>query len=229
MIETALRRVIRRVRPRSEGLAAGGRVQLGWLIRMGAIPLLRGSTVWFRMRFRADVLPLFVGRGVKILYIAQLWPGPSVFIGDGTRINAFTKSGIRLGAGVTIRENGWIQGSSSPSNPGEELVIGANTYIGPSVILGVGGPIRIGANCQFGAGVVMISENHADEAGVLSAPPPVTRKGITIGDDTWLGHRVVVLDGVTLGARCVVGAGSVVTKSFGDGVRLAGVPARVIA
>ncbi|MGT2874994.1 DapH/DapD/GlmU-related protein, partial [Streptococcus gallolyticus subsp. gallolyticus] len=51
---------------------------------------------------------------------------------------------------------------------------------------------------------------------------------ITIGDNAWFGGGVTILPGVTLGDNVVVGAGAVVTKSFGDNVVLAGNPAKII-
>lgn len=51
---------------------------------------------------------------------------------------------------------------------------------------------------------------------------------VTIGNDVWIGGSVTILPGVTLGDNVTVGAGSVVTHSFGDNVVIAGNPARVI-
>ena len=51
---------------------------------------------------------------------------------------------------------------------------------------------------------------------------------MTIEDDVWLGGNVVVLPGVTIGARSVVGAGSVVVRDVPSDVVVVGNPARVV-
>jgi maltose O-acetyltransferase len=51
---------------------------------------------------------------------------------------------------------------------------------------------------------------------------------ITIGDNCWIGGNSVINPGVSLGNNVVVGSGSVVTKSFGDNVVIAGNPAKII-
>ena len=51
---------------------------------------------------------------------------------------------------------------------------------------------------------------------------------VTIGDDVWIGGGSIVCPGVTIGARTVVGAGSVVTRSLPPDVFAAGNPCRVV-
>ncbi|HJE87260.1 sugar O-acetyltransferase [Levilactobacillus brevis] len=88
-------------------------------------------------------------------------------------------------------------------------------------------PITIGEHCYFGPNVGLYTPVHPLNAMArvhdveMGAP-------ITIGDNAWFGGNVTVLPGVTLGNNVVVGAGAVVTKSFGDNVVLVGNPAHVI-
>ena len=51
---------------------------------------------------------------------------------------------------------------------------------------------------------------------------------VKIGDDCWMGANAIILPGVELGKGCVVGAGSVVTKSFSEYSVVGGVPARLL-
>ena len=53
-------------------------------------------------------------------------------------------------------------------------------------------------------------------------------KPVDIGSDVWVGGGAIILPGVTIGSRTVIGAGSVVTRSIPDGVFAAGNPCRVI-
>jgi acetyltransferase-like isoleucine patch superfamily enzyme len=219
-------RLVGRVRPQSAGAAAvAPTTLLGWYARKGAVPAIRGL-VRLPLLARAR-LPFFLGSRTRIDYGRQLFLGRSVQIGSGVVLNAFSRDGVHIGDGVTIRENAWIQCTSHPANPGVGLWVGDGTYIGPRATIGVGGPIRIGAGCQFGANVTLIAENHATSEAGASAHD-VVRKGIVIGEGTWLGHGVTIVDGVVLGPRCVVGAGAVVTRSFPAGSKVAGVPARLL-
>lgn len=219
-------RLISRVRPHSRMLTDDGvdAAAIGWVLRFGFGPGFRGL-LW-RVRLRRCGFPLFVGRRVRVFYADRVKAGPGLFLGDGVRINAFAVNGVVLGRSVTIREGGMIQCASSPDNPGVGMMVGDGTYIGPRANLGVGGPLRIGSNCQIGADFTVVAENHVKPTGGGSVTSAVTRKGVTVGDGCWIGHRVVILDGVEVGEGAVVAAGAVVTRDVPPGSTVGGVPAR---
>ena len=84
--------------------------------------------------------------------------------------------------------------------------------------------IELGENFLFAPGVKLISSNHdlSDKSKIAKALP------IIIGNNVWLGADVMILPSVKIGNNVVVGAGSVVTKSFPDNVIIAGNPARIL-
>lgn len=223
-----LRRLIDTLRPSNSELArrVPNHVLLGWYFRKAAGPTLRGL---IQSPFMGSVrLPIFIGRSTSISYRRKLFLGRGVSLGANSTVQAFSSQGVRIASRVTIRERAWIQCSSHPSMPGVGLSIGAGTYIGPGATIGVGGPVHIGAGCQIGANFTVVSENHADSPSGRPSKTEVTRVGVRIANDCWIGHGVTVLDGVELGEGCTVGAGAVVTRSFAAGARIAGVPARLL-
>lgn len=172
--------------------------------------------------------PFLKGSNVKILFSSKFKAGKGCYLGDFSLFNCLSKQGVVLGDNVTIREGAWVQLTSDLSHPGEFIEVGSNTYIGPKVSLGAAAPIKIGERCQIGGNVTFIAENHQFQPGLDISQQGVTREGIYIGDDCWLGNNVTILDGVTLGKGCVVGAGSVVTKSFASNAIIVGNPARLL-
>lgn len=89
----------------------------------------------------------------------------------------------------------------------------------------VGANIYLGKNLQIGPGVGIFTANH-DFYDIWKHQPG---EDVIIGDGCWIGMNVCILPGVNLGPHTIVGAGSVVTKSFTEGnCIIAGNPARII-
>lgn len=96
--------------------------------------------------------------------------------------------------------------------------------------------VTIGNGCCFGPNVTLVTPLHPllpeERAGLRMADgairPLCYAKPIRIGDNCWFGANVVVCPGVSIGAGCVIGAGSVVTRDIPAGSIAAGVPCRVL-
>jgi acetyltransferase-like isoleucine patch superfamily enzyme len=107
----------------------------------------------------------------------------------------------------------------------ERVKIADDVFIGEGVHLG--GAVTIGERVMFGPRVKVFAGNHVFDGG-----PPRFRAGtdepVTICADAWIGGGAIILGGVTVGERAVVGAGSVVTGNVGPYCVVAGNPARFI-
>jgi acetyltransferase-like isoleucine patch superfamily enzyme len=121
---------------------------------------------------------------------------------------------------------------------GERSYFAAYTYVTGSVEMGddctvnpftiVRGPVTMGTAVRVGAHASLLGFNHSIAPDRFVFKQPTTSKGITIGDDVWIGSSVTVLDGVHIGDHAVVGACAVVTKDVAEWAVVAGNPARPI-
>ncbi len=130
----------------------------------------------------------------------------------------------RVGAGASIAPNVSLRG-------GERVEIGAFSHIGQYCSLWAGdtsGRIVLGDHALLGPEVFITASNYRTAPGAPIIEQPREEADVVIGRDVWLGARVIVLPGVEIGAGCVVGAGSVVTRSLPADSIAVGVPARVV-
>jgi acetyltransferase-like isoleucine patch superfamily enzyme len=81
---------------------------------------------------------------------------------------------------------------------------------------------------MFGPNVYVTDSDHRTLPNRWVTDGAMQVGRVVIGNGCWLGARSVILKNVTLGDRCVVAAGAVVTKSFPARSVIAGVPARLL-
>lgn len=125
----------------------------------------------------------------------------------------------KCGKQVNIEYGAWF-------NP--ELQIGNNSGVGMNCR--VNGRTYIGDNVMMGPDCIMYSYSHAHDRIDI----PMNQQGfeketpVKIGNDVWIGARVIILPGVKIGNHVIIGAGSVVTKDVPNYAVVGGVPARII-
>ena len=122
--------------------------------------------------------------------------------------------------------------STSVVNPpfhcdhGSGIVIGHDTFINYDCIMLDGARITIGAHCKIGPRCQFLTPQHPKDWRERMKPVE-TCHAITIGDNCWLGGGVTVCPGVTVGARSIIAAGSVVVRDVPADSLAAGNPAVV--
>jgi acetyltransferase-like isoleucine patch superfamily enzyme len=156
-----------------------------------------------------DAGPLVLGPGVTVRAFAVLYAG--------SRLGA----GVHVGHGALVREGNVI---------GDGASIGSGVHVEPGNVIGARSRIQsgcflasatLGEDVFLGPHVVFTDDPH---------PPcptwPACRAGVVVEDGASVGGNVTLLPGVRLGAGCLVGGGSVVTRSVEAGAIVAGNPAR---
>ena len=109
---------------------------------------------------------------------------------------------------------------------GSNIELGERVYFNFNCIVLDVCPVRIGDYTLFGPGVQILTPLHPLNAEQRRREE--YGKPIDIGSDVWVGGGALILAGVKIGNRSVIGAGSVVTRDVPDGVLAAGNPCRVI-
>ncbi len=156
---------------------------------------------------------------------------------------------IRLGDGVIVDDLAVLDAKGSGN---EGISIGSRVYIGRHSIvyckngrIVLGEDVNLSSNCQLyssndlrvGRGTLIGAYSYLMSGGAYETDSAIpfseqegmgTRGPLIIGEHCWLGARVTVLDGVSIGDHAVVGAGAVVTQTLPPGCVAAGVPAKVL-
>ena len=140
----------------------------------------------------------------NVLFDTGSSPDASIVIGDRTK--------IKHGAVLRTYDG--------------EIVVGARSSVGEYSILAGHGGLQIASTVIIAGHCYFSAADHIFEGKVEVRFQGEVARGIQVGEGAWFGARCVVLDGVAIGAGCVVGAGSVVTKSLRANMLCLGTPCR---
>ncbi len=184
-------------------LHVAARVSMGWSLRfIWYEPLWRSQCRVIGERFQMEQLPYMIGCGEIVIGNDVSFSGKPSFV------------------------------FSSRHSQRPQLSIGHGSFLGHNCALTIAKQIKIGNHCLIAAGVRITDfDGHplgADErrAGGIFAADTVLP--VIIGDDVWIGHGAVILKGVNVGDRAIIGARAVVTRDVPADTVVAGNPARVI-
>jgi acetyltransferase-like isoleucine patch superfamily enzyme len=216
-------------------LTAGATSRLGFIkyeiitSLLGGIPGGLGfflRKIFYPGLFKKVGRGFIIGRHVVIRHPGQITIGDDVTIDDNCLIDARGAgvAGMVLEDGVIINRNCMVQAKEGPIRIGRRTSLGSNSLVVSLGGVDIGEAVLTAAGCYISAGAYEFSnlETPVMDQGVYTKGP------IRIGAKSWLGTRVVVLDGVSIGPGTVVGAGAVVTTDLPENSVAIGVPAKIV-
>lgn len=184
------------------------------------------STLRGLLRLRKLVL---LGYAVHLRSKYNMNIGKGVTIGDHAILDALGTKGLRIGSSSSIGAFSLVKVSGSFVSIGHGIDIGKNVGIGEFAHIGGAGGVTIGDDTIIGAYLSVHPENHVFfDREKLIREQGVTRKGVVVGSNCWIGAKVTILDGSHIGNGCVIAAGAVVKGQFPDNVVIGGIPAKIL-
>ena len=156
--------------------------------------------------------------------------GKNVFIGKHSFVNKriflTVSNNVRIGDNLEIRFFPDFSGEKFPCS----IVIEENCYLGNNIRLLCNDSLVIRKNALMASNIMITTENHGvdPEIGVPYGKQKLTHNPVEIGENCWIGERVIILPGVKIGEWSIIAAGAVVNKSVPPYEMWGGVPAQPI-
>jgi len=164
-----------------------------------------------------------IGRGVVLRGTGKIHLADSVFIDDNCVLDARgPDSSITIAGNVIVSRNTIIRTRGGALAIGPGCDVGCNCMLATDAMLTLGAKVLVGAYSYLVGGG---NHEYRDAAVPIIDQPIHSEGGITVGDDVWIGARVTVMDGVTVGSGSVIGAHSLVRHDLPEKTIAYGQPA----
>ncbi|MEA3230208.1 MAG: DapH/DapD/GlmU-related protein [Thermodesulfobacteriota bacterium] len=196
---------------------------------LGSFPGAAGyllRKIFYKNLFKHIGKGLIIGRNVVIRHPGKISIGDNVAIDDNCILDGrgSGKRGLRLEDNVLINRNCMILAKTGPIRIGKRSSIGSNSVIVSMSGVDIGEAVLTAGGCYISAGTYQFEalDMPVMDQDVYSSGP------VTIGANSWLGTRVTILDGVSIGNGAVIGAGALVNKDIPTHAVAIGTPAKVV-
>ncbi len=196
---------------------------------LGPLPGAAGyllRKILYKKLFKKVGRGLIIGRNVVIRHPDKIRIGNNVTIDDNSVIDGrgSGNEGIVFEDNVLVNRNCMILAKTGPIRIGKRSSIGSN-----SVIVSISG-VRIGESVLTAGGMYISAGSYRfDDPNIPVMDQDAYSSGpVEIGPGAWMGTRVTILDGVTVGSGAIVGACSMVNKDIPPFAIVVGTPAKII-
>jgi acetyltransferase-like isoleucine patch superfamily enzyme len=172
-----------------------------------------------------DAVMRLTNKAINLLF--RLW-NKELRLGKGVRIDP--RAFVSRGGRVILGENVIIRAGANLLPNGGAITIGDFSSLNHYVVINGQGGVTIGAKVMIAAFTSIFAGMHNFSSTEIPMHDQgmMTKGGIRIEDDVWIGTHAVILDGVTIGTGSIVAAGAVVTRNVPPFSIVAGVPARIV-
>lgn len=186
---------------------------------------VRGRDKFQKLRWAFDILGKLVmifPKSMRCKMLTKRCKKGEGLLSVGLRYVFLKSVAQSCGEAVAVYSNTYLL------NP-QKLSIGRNVTMQPMTYIEASGGVTIGDDTSIAHGVSIMSETHVTkDPNIPFKNQGMVYKPVKIGNDVWIGAKVTIMAGVTVGNKAIIGANSVVTKDVPDYAVVVGAPARII-
>jgi acetyltransferase-like isoleucine patch superfamily enzyme len=183
--------------------------------------------MFYRSLFRRVGVNVILGKGLTVRHPSKITLGDNVAIDDYCSLDARGGDGsaISIGDNAVISRNTILRTKDGTIGLAAGCNIGSNCILASISTLEIGNNLLMASNCFVTAG----GQHVYDRTDLpVYSQGMISRGGITIGDNVWIGAHVTILDGISIGDNAIIGACSLVNKDIPPFAIAYGIPAKPV-